>query len=61
MVIRLAVPPGVAWWQPLVGVVGVLVTTLLCVWVGGRIFRLGILLQGKGANMGQMVKWVIRG
>ena len=61
MVIRLAVPPGVAWWQPFVGVLGVLATTLVCVWIGGRIFRLGILLQGKGANMGQLVKWVIRG
>jgi ABC-2 type transport system permease protein len=61
MVIRLAVPPGVAWWQPIAGVVGVLLTTLLCVWVGGRIFRLGILMQGKGANMGQLVKWVLRG
>ncbi|HEV8060025.1 MAG TPA: ABC transporter permease [Gemmataceae bacterium] len=61
MVIRLAVPPGVPWWQPLVGILGVLATTLLCVWIGGRIFRLGILLQGKGANMGQLVKWVIRG
>ena len=61
MVIRLAVPPGVHSWQPVLGVLLVLATTLLCVWVGGRIFRLGILLQGKGANMGQLVKWVLRG
>jgi ABC-2 type transport system permease protein len=61
MVIRLAVPPGIPWWQPLLGVLIVLATTILCVWVGGRIFRLGILLQGKGADFGQLVKWVVRG
>lgn len=61
MVIRLAVPPGVPTWQPLLGVLLVLATSLLCVWAGGRIFRLGILLQGKGANMGQLLKWVVRG
>ncbi|CAN5161935.1 hypothetical protein BH10PLA2_BH10PLA2_26050 [soil metagenome] len=61
MVIRLAVPPGVPSWQPYLGILVVLAMTVLCVWIGGRIFRLGILLQGKGADMGQLVKWVIRG
>jgi ABC-2 type transport system permease protein len=61
MMIRLAVPPGIAWWQPLLGIVVVLATTTVCVWVGGRIFRLGILLQGKGAHIGDLVKWVVRG
>ena len=61
MVIRLAVPPGIPSWQPILGVVTVLATTLLCVWVGGRIFRLGILMQGKGANLGQIARWVVKG
>jgi ABC-2 type transport system permease protein len=61
MVIRLAVPPGIPGWQPVLGIVTVMATTILCVWIGGRIFRLGILMQGKGANMGQLVKWVIKG
>src|SRR5205814_1299093 len=61
MVTRMAVPPGVAWWEPPLGVLGVLVTTVLCVWAAGRIFRVGILMQGKGARLGEIARWVFRG
>ncbi len=61
MIARQAIPPGVAMWQPVLGVVLVLVTTLACVWAAGRIFRVGILMQGKGAKFGDLVKWVVRG
>jgi ABC-2 type transport system permease protein len=61
MIARQAIPPGVPLWQPLLGVVLVLVTTLACVWAAGRIFRVGILMQGKGAKPGDLVKWVLRG
>ena len=37
------------------------VTTVLCVWAAGRIFRVGLLMQGKGARLGEMVRWVFRG
>ena len=39
----------------------VLATTLLCVYVASRIFRVGILLQGKGANMPEMLRWIFKG
>jgi ABC-type Na+ efflux pump permease subunit len=61
MVARLGVPPGIPWWQPLLGVGVVLATTVLCVWAAGRIFRVGILMQGKGARLGEIFKWVFRG
>jgi ABC-2 type transport system permease protein len=61
MVARMAVPPGAAAWEPAVGAVVVLATTLACVWAAGRIFRIGILLQGKGAHLGEMARWVVRG
>jgi ABC-2 type transport system permease protein len=61
MVTRMAVPPGISWWEPLVGIALVLATTVLCVWAAGRIFRVGILMQGKGARLGEMFRWVFRG
>jgi ABC-2 type transport system permease protein len=61
MAARMAIPPGVPSWQPALGVVLVLLTTLLFVWAAGRIFRVGILLHGKGAKVGDLVKWVFRG
>jgi ABC-2 type transport system permease protein len=58
---RQAIPPGIPWWQPALGIALVLLTTLLCVYVAGRIFRVGILLQGKGAKVSDLMKWVFRG
>lgn len=62
MVARIAIPPGVQnWWQPYLGVAGVLLTTTFCVWVAGRIFRVGLLMQGKGASFSEIVKWAWKG
>jgi ABC-2 type transport system permease protein len=61
MIVRQSVPPGVESWQPLLGTAIVLLTTLVCVWAAGRIFRVGILMQGKGARLGEMIRWVFRG
>jgi ABC-2 type transport system permease protein len=61
MIARMAVPPGVPWWEPAVAILGVLATTVFCVYAAGRIFRVGILLQGKGARLSEILRWVLRG
>ena len=61
MVVRQSVPPGVPLWQPALAITIVLVATVGCVYAAGRILRVGLLMQGKGANFAQMARWVIRG
>ncbi len=61
MLIRQSTPAGVPAWQPWLGLVGVAAFTVLCVWGAGRIFRVGILMQGKPPSIGSLLKWAIRG
>jgi ABC-2 type transport system permease protein len=61
MILRVAVPPGVGWWQPALGLVLMLVTTVIFVYAAGRIFRVGILMQGKGASVRDLARWVVCG
>jgi hypothetical protein len=61
MLMRLATPGGVPAWQPWVALVGVVATTLLFVWAGGRVFRVAILMQGTPPKLQNFVRWAIRG
>ncbi len=61
MLVRQAIPPGVDTWQPVLGMVLILLTTVAGIFAAGRIFRIGILAQGKGANFRDMIRWVVRG
>lgn len=61
LVARQSVPPGVPAWQMAAGIAIVLATTVLCVWAAGRVFRVGILMQGKGARLKDMARWVVKG
>jgi ABC-2 type transport system permease protein len=61
MIIRQTVPPGIPVWQPLLGIALVVLTSLVCVFAAGRIFRVGILMQGKGAKISEMCRWALRG
>ena len=35
-----------------------LTTTVALVWAAGRIFRVGILMQGQGANYAELARWI---
>jgi ABC-2 type transport system permease protein len=60
MIARQALSANILWWEPLLGAVAVIAFALLCVWAAGKIFRVGLLLQGKGAKFGEMMSWVFK-
>jgi ABC-2 type transport system permease protein len=61
MLLRQALPGGVPWWQPWLGLVGVIAYTCVGIWAAARIFRIGILSQGKTPKLGELAQWVVRG
>jgi len=61
MLMRQAMPGGVPWWQPWVGLVGVAASVFAVVWAAGRIFRIGILATGKTPKLAELGEWVLRG
>ena len=58
MMLRLAMKPGPPMWQVALSVVLMYATAATLVWAAGRIFRVGLLMQGKTATFGQMVRWI---
>jgi ABC-2 type transport system permease protein len=61
MPMRLAATEAIPLWQPLVGLAGTLLMALVSVWAGGRVFRVGLLLQGKPPKLGELMRWIVRG
>lgn len=58
MMLRMAMQPTPPLWQPALSLAIALATTLVCVWGAGRIFRVGVLMQGKGATFAEMIRWI---
>jgi ABC-2 type transport system permease protein len=48
-------PPA---WQVALGFALTVGTMLALVWAAGRIFRTGLLMQGKSATVGEMWRWL---
>ena len=61
MIVRQATPVSIPAWQPFVGLVGVLLFTVLTIWIGSRMFRACILMQGSPPKFSNLVRWAFRG
>ena len=61
MTLRLGTPDSIPAWQPYIGLIGVILSTIFFVWAGGRIFRVAILMQGTPPKFANIVRWAIRG
>ncbi len=60
MMIRLATPVTVPIWQPLVGLIGVILFTIFTIWIGARVFRTAILIQGQKPNIRNLIKYAFK-
>jgi ABC-2 type transport system permease protein len=60
MLLRLAAHPPPPLWQVLLGIVLTSATTIGMVWAAGRIFRIGILSQGKTPGIRELIRWVTK-
>jgi ABC-2 type transport system permease protein len=58
MLLRVALHPPAPAWQVATGAGLTLLTTMFCIWGAGRIFRIGLLMQGKSASLAQMARWI---
>ena len=61
MLLRLAASPMVPLWQPILGMALTLATTLAAAYAAGRVFRIGLLVQGKAPKLSELAGWIIRG
>lgn len=61
MLLRQTTSVTIPLWQPIVGLAGVIIFTILCVWAGARIFRSAIILQGKRPKISTLMKYIVRG
>lgn len=60
-VLRLSIPPGISLEEKLAAVALSLLTTVVLVWIAGRVFRFGMLHTDKAAAIKDMMRWVVRG
>jgi ABC-2 type transport system permease protein len=58
MLLRLAMTPPPPLWQACLSVALTLGTAVVFVWAAGRIFRVGLLMQGKPPNLPELLRWI---
>jgi ABC-2 type transport system permease protein len=59
MLMRLALRPAPPAWQVVLSVVLTTVTAMAIVWAAGKIFRTGLLMQGKPPSFVELARWVM--
>jgi ABC-2 type transport system permease protein len=58
MMLRISLQPGPPAWQIALSLALMILTVVLAIWAAGKIFRTGLLMQGKSATMTEMLRWV---
>ena len=58
MVMRMALRPAPPYWQVGLSILLCTATSLFCVWAAAKIFRTGLLMQGKAPSFRELARWV---
>lgn len=58
IVMMVRIPFGVPLWQEVLSVVLLYATAFLMIWLGGRIYRVGILMYGKKPTIKEIMRWL---
>ncbi len=61
MMLRMSTGATIAVWQPALALLLLVAATVVCVYVAARIFRVGLLWQGKTPKLNELLKWAFRG
>ena len=59
MLMRMAMRPEPPLWQVALSIVLCSSTSILCVWAAAKIFRTGLLMQGKSPTYREISRWVL--
>lgn len=58
IVMMMRLPSEVPMWELLLSIALLYGTSILCVWISARIYRVGILMYGKKPSLKEMIKWM---
>jgi ABC-2 type transport system permease protein len=58
MLVRLALTPPPPLWQVALSLTLTGLATAALIWAAGRIFRVGLLMQGKAPNLPELLRWI---
>lgn len=58
IVMMIRIPFGVPLWQEVLSIVLLYASAFLMVWIGAKIYRVGILMYGKKPSLKEIIKWM---
>lgn len=58
IVMLMRIPFGVAWWELAISVSILIASFMFTVWIGSKIYRVGILMYGKKPTYKELLKWL---
>lgn len=58
IVMMIRIPFGVPLWQELLSIALLYASAFLMIWIGGKIYRVGIFMYGKKPSIKEIIKWM---